>query len=155
MDRSFSKTGYPDWRAFPCSRHTSRPEITQDQRWIEAKTTPDASPGLSTSAPRNPRAGHSSPHGEVPHEHLGPDTAAILRSRRPLHIFPFREDGTTYGTHLDLVGRRRQRPLRPPYNGPRSRWYQAAMSQKAGRIHLGTDHEITFAPADDTRPGRR
>jgi hypothetical protein len=36
-----------------------------------------------------------------------------------------------------------------PYNGPNSRWYQAATSQKRGRVRIaGT--EVTFAPADDT-----
>jgi hypothetical protein len=52
-----------------------------------------------------------------------------------LHIAPFREDGTTYGTPTwiwsvavdDAIYVR-------AYNGRKSRWYQAAMQQKAGRI---------------------
>ncbi|AEM83131.1 DUF2255 family protein [Streptomyces violaceusniger] len=69
-----------------------------------------------------------------------------------LHISPLREDGVTYGTPTwiwsvvvgsDLYVR--------PYNGPRSRWYQAAMTQKAGRIRIaGTEYDVAFAPADDT-----
>lgn len=68
-----------------------------------------------------------------------------------LHISPFREDGVTYGTPTwiwsvvvngDLYVR--------AYNGPRSRWYRSAMTQKAGRISIaGTDHEVVFTPADD------
>ncbi|MFF9324543.1 DUF2255 family protein [Streptomyces sp. NPDC014776] len=69
-----------------------------------------------------------------------------------LHIAPLREDGLTYGTPTwiwsvvvdgDLYVR--------PYNGPASRWYQAAMTQKAGRIRItGTDHDVGFAPADES-----
>ncbi|WP_427918343.1 DUF2255 family protein [Streptomyces sp. cg40] len=69
-----------------------------------------------------------------------------------LHISPYREDGRTYGTPTwiwsvvaggDLYAR--------PYNGPDSRWYQAASSRKTGRIRIaGTEHEVAFTPADDT-----
>jgi hypothetical protein len=52
-----------------------------------------------------------------------------------LHIAPFREDGTTYGTPTwiwsiavdDAIYVR-------AYNGRKPRWYRAAMRQKAGRI---------------------
>jgi hypothetical protein len=67
-----------------------------------------------------------------------------------LHIAPFREDGTTYGTPTwiwsvvvgdDLYVR--------AYNGNRSLWYQAAMRQKAGRITAaGMTKEVTFEPVD-------
>jgi len=52
-----------------------------------------------------------------------------------LHISPFRDDGVTYGTPTwiwsvvvddDVYVR--------GYNGRQSRWYQAAVTQKAGRI---------------------
>ncbi|MGZ0198747.1 DUF2255 family protein [Streptomyces sp. RM1] len=69
-----------------------------------------------------------------------------------LHISPFREDGLTYGTPTwiwsvvaggDLYVR--------PYNGTESRWYQAAVAQKAGRIRIaGAEHEVTFAPAENS-----
>lgn len=35
-------------------------------------------------------------------------------------------------------------------NGPQSRWYQAAIHQKAGRVRVaGTNYEVTFEPAGD------
>jgi len=67
-----------------------------------------------------------------------------------LHIAPFREDGKTYGTptwiwsvavdgHLYVRG----------YNGKKSRWYQAAVMQKVGRIlAAGMTKEVTFEPID-------
>jgi hypothetical protein len=67
-----------------------------------------------------------------------------------LHIAPFREDGVTYGTPTwiwsvtvgdDLYVR--------AYNGKNSRWYQAAMRQKAGRITAaGMTKEVTFEPVN-------
>ena len=63
-----------------------------------------------------------------------------------LHISPFREDGKTYGTptwiwsvvvDADLYLR--------GYNGQQSRWYQAALAQKAGRIRAaGMTKEVVF-----------
>jgi hypothetical protein len=65
-----------------------------------------------------------------------------------LHISPFREDGVTYGTPTwiwsvvvgdDLYVR--------AYNGQNSRWYQAALRRKAGRITVaGTTKEVIFEP---------
>src|SRR5437667_4708736 len=67
-----------------------------------------------------------------------------------LHISPFREDGVTYGTptwiwsvvvddELYVRG----------YNGQKSRWYQAAVRQKAGRISTaGIAKEVTFEPVN-------
>lgn len=52
-----------------------------------------------------------------------------------LHISPFREDGATYGTPTWIwsvaVG---DALYVRAYNGQNSRWYQAALRQKAGRI---------------------
>lgn len=67
-----------------------------------------------------------------------------------LHISPFREDGKTYGTptwiwsvvvdHTVYVR---------GYNGQNSRWYQAAVRQKAGRITAaGIVKEVAFEPVD-------
>ena len=63
-----------------------------------------------------------------------------------LHISPFREDGKSYGTPTwiwevvvngDLYAR--------AYNGINSRWYQSAISQKAGRvIAAGMTREVIF-----------
>lgn len=65
-----------------------------------------------------------------------------------LHISPFRDDGKTFGTptwiwsvvvHHTLYVR--------AYNGQGSRWYQAAMRQKVGRITAaGTTKQVTFEP---------
>lgn len=67
-----------------------------------------------------------------------------------LHIAPFREDGKTYGTLTwiwsvvvdgDLYVR--------GYNGQKSRWYQAAIRQHAGRITAaGMTKEVSFQPVD-------
>lgn len=67
-----------------------------------------------------------------------------------LHIAPFRADAVTYGTPTwiwsvavdgDLYVR--------AYNGRGSRWHQAAMAQRAGRIiAAGLTREVTFEPVD-------
>ena len=67
-----------------------------------------------------------------------------------LRIAPFRADATTYGTPTwiwsvavdgDLYVR--------AYNGQSSRWHQAAMRQKAGRILAGgLTKEVAFEPVD-------
>lgn len=67
-----------------------------------------------------------------------------------LHISPLRDDGVTYGTPTwiwsvvvdgDLYVR--------AYNGRQSRWYQAAVRQKAGRIRAARmTKEVAFEPVD-------
>lgn len=67
-----------------------------------------------------------------------------------LHIAPFRDDGKTYGTLIwiwsvvvddDLYVR--------AYNGKNSRWYKAALRQKAGRITAaGMTKEVAFESVD-------
>jgi hypothetical protein len=67
-----------------------------------------------------------------------------------LHIAPFRDDGSTYGTPTwiwsvavdgDLYVR--------AYNGRDSRWYKSALRQKAGRVvAAGLTREVSFAPVD-------
>jgi hypothetical protein len=67
-----------------------------------------------------------------------------------LKISPFRDDGVTYGTPTwiwavvasgDLYVR--------AYNGQDSRWYRAAIKQKAGRIHAaGMTKEVIFEPVE-------
>jgi hypothetical protein len=68
-----------------------------------------------------------------------------------LHVSPFRDDGVTCGTPTwvwsvvvdgDLYGR--------AYNGHASRWYQAAMRQRGGRISVaGMTRDVSFEPAVD------
>ncbi len=67
-----------------------------------------------------------------------------------LHVAPFREDGSTYGTptwiwsvvaHGALYAR--------AYNGTASRWRKAALRQKAGRITAaGMTREVAFEPVE-------
>lgn len=67
-----------------------------------------------------------------------------------LFVSPFREDGTTYGTPtqtwaLVVDGDVYVRAA----NGQQSKWYQAAISQKAGRIRVdGKFYGVTFEPVD-------
>ena len=52
-----------------------------------------------------------------------------------LHIAPLREDGETYGTPTWISSVVVDDALYVRgYNGQKSRWYQAAVQQKAGRI---------------------
>jgi len=75
---------------------------------------------------------------------------AKIAAADDLHISPFRDDGTTYGTptwiwSVVVDGELFVRP----YNGFKSRWYQSALKQKAGRITAaGITKEVTFQPAD-------
>ncbi len=78
------------------------------------------------------------------------DELSRIAEADDLHIAPFREDGVTYGTPTwiwsvsvdDILYVR-------AYYGPSSRWYQAAMRQKAGRIiAAGMTKEVAFEPVD-------
>jgi len=67
-----------------------------------------------------------------------------------LHISPYRGDGKTYGTPTWIwsvvVG---EALYVRAYNGKKSRWYRAALRQKAGRITAaGMTKEVTFEPVD-------
>ena len=67
-----------------------------------------------------------------------------------LHIAPLREDGVTYGTPTWIwsVVVDGQLYVRA-YNGPLSRWYNAAIRQKAGRITAaGLTKEVAFEAVD-------
>jgi hypothetical protein len=72
----------------------------------------------------------------------------VIAETEDLYVSPFREDGTTYGTPtrtwaLVVDGAVYVRAA----NGQQSRWYQAAISQKAGRVRVaGKSHEVTFEP---------
>ncbi len=73
-----------------------------------------------------------------------------------LHVAPFRDDGKTYGTPTwiwsvvvddDLYVR--------AYNGQNSRWYKAAIQQKAGRITAaGMTKEVSFEAVHGEINGR-
>lgn len=73
-----------------------------------------------------------------------------------LHISPLRDDGTTYGTptwiwsvvFYDALYVR-------AYNRQKSRWYQAALKQKAGRIAAaGMTRDVAFEPVDGSMNDR-
>ena len=63
-----------------------------------------------------------------------------------LHIAPLREDGVTFGTPTWVWSVAVDDALYVrAYNGPKSRWYQAAIRQKAGRvIAAGITKEVCF-----------
>jgi hypothetical protein len=67
-----------------------------------------------------------------------------------LHIAPFREDGVTYGTPTWIWSVAVDGALYArAYHGKSSRWYQAAMRQKAGRvIAAGMTKEVSFEPVE-------
>ncbi len=67
-----------------------------------------------------------------------------------LHISPLREDGVTYGTPTWIWSVAGDDALYVRgYNGQKSRWYQAAVRQKAGRISAGgMTKEVTFEPIE-------
>ena len=67
-----------------------------------------------------------------------------------LRIAPFREDGATYGTPTWIWSVAVDGGLYVrAYNGRSSRWYQAAIWQKAGRITAaGMTREVRFDPVD-------
>jgi len=67
-----------------------------------------------------------------------------------LHISPFRDDGKTYGTPTWIWSVVVDEGLYVrAYNGRDSRWYQAAMRQRAGRITAaGMTKEVAFEPVE-------
>jgi hypothetical protein len=67
-----------------------------------------------------------------------------------LHISPFREDGVTYGTPTWIWSVVVEGALYVrAYNGKKSRWYQAAMGQKAGQITTaGVTKRVVFVPVE-------
>jgi hypothetical protein len=83
------------------------------------------------------------------------DELRRLAETDDLHVAPFREDGATYGTPTwiwsvvvcDALYVR-------AYNGTRSRWYQAGLRQKAGRIAAaGMTREVAFEPVGGPAAG--
>jgi hypothetical protein len=76
------------------------------------------------------------------------DRLQQIASSDDLHIAPFREDGVTPGTptwiwSVVVDGELYVRA----YNGTSSRWYLAALKQKAGRIRAaGQTADVSFEP---------
>jgi hypothetical protein len=67
-----------------------------------------------------------------------------------LHVSPLREDGVTYGTPTWIWSVAVDGALYVRgYNGRSSRWHQAAVRQKGGRIaSAGLTKEVAFEPVD-------
>ena len=67
-----------------------------------------------------------------------------------LHISPFREDGVTFGTPTWIWSVAVDDALYVrAYSGPDSRWHQAALRQRAGRITAaGMTKDVTFEPIE-------
>ena len=78
------------------------------------------------------------------------DELSKIAETDDLHISPFREDGVTYGTPTWIWSVAVEDTLYVrAYNGQNSRWYQAAMRQKAGRITAaGMTKDVSFEPLD-------
>lgn len=78
------------------------------------------------------------------------ETLDAIRTTDDLHVAPFREDGTTYGTptwiwSVVVDGELYVRA----YNGRRSRWFRAAITQGAGRVQAaGRTLDVCFEEAD-------
>src|SRR3954447_11358394 len=78
------------------------------------------------------------------------DELAKIAVADDLHISPLRDDGVTYGTPTWIWSVALDDGLYVrAYNGRSSRWHQAAMRQRAGRITAaGTTKDVTFEPVD-------
>ncbi|CAM3723370.1 DUF2255 domain-containing protein [Occultella aeris] len=62
---------------------------------------------------------------------------ASITDNDAFYVAPYRADGTTYGTDTEtwalVVG---EDVYVRAANGPQSRWYQAAITQRAGRVRV-------------------
>ena len=79
-----------------------------------------------------------------------PEELRRIADTDDLHISPFREDDVTYGTPTWIWSVVVDDGLYVRgYNGQQSRWYQAAIRQKAGRIRAaGMTKAVMFEPVD-------
>lgn len=81
--------------------------------------------------------------------HWTAEQLTVIEQNQDLFVSPFRPDGHTYGTPtqtwaLVVDGDVYVRAA----NGPQSRWYQAAIAQKAGRVRVGGQaFDVTFESA--------
>jgi len=79
-----------------------------------------------------------------------PEELRTIAEADDLHIAPFRQDGVTVGTptwvwSVAVDGNLYARG----YNGQQSRWYQAAIRQRGGKIvAAGQTREVHFEPIE-------
>lgn len=73
-----------------------------------------------------------------------------IAEKNDLHIAPLREDGVTYGTPTWIWSVVVDDALYVRgYNGTESRWYQAALRQRAGSITAaGMTKDVIFEPVN-------
>ncbi|HVW30634.1 MAG TPA: DUF2255 family protein [Polyangiaceae bacterium] len=87
------------------------------------------------------------PHlnGSWPHDEL-----RAIAEKDDLHIAPLRRDGVTYGTPTWIWSVAVDGALYVrAYNGKQSRWYQAAVRQRFGRINAaGMTKDVAFEVVD-------
>ncbi|MBT31269.1 MAG: hypothetical protein CMO01_16565 [Thalassobius sp.] len=79
-------------------------------------------------------------------ESLTQEEITLIAQKDDFHIAPFREDAKTYGTPtwIWVVAVDNQLYVRA-YNGTKSRWYQSAVQQKAGKIEAaGLTKKVRF-----------
>ena len=78
------------------------------------------------------------------------DELAKIADADDLHISPLRDDGVTYGTPTWIWSVALDDGLYVrAYNGRSSRWHQAAMRQRAGRITAAAmTKDVRFEPVD-------
>lgn len=69
-----------------------------------------------------------------------------IAQKDDFHVAPFRDDGKSYGTPTWIWCVQVENNLYVrAYNGSASRWYQAAMKQKAGKIvATGMEKKVQF-----------
>lgn len=86
-------------------------------------------------------------------DHFTDDQLQQIDKADDLKISPFREDGVTYGTPTWVWAVVSDGALYVrAYNGKGSQWYQAAVRQKAGRIHAaGLTIDVTFEAVIDPK----
>jgi hypothetical protein len=85
-----------------------------------------------------------------------PEELRRIADTDDLHISPFREDRVTYGTPTWIWSVVVDDGLYVRgYNGQQSRWYQAAIRQKGGRIRAaGMTKAVMFEPVDGSMNDR-
>lgn len=74
-----------------------------------------------------------------------------IKAADDLHVAPFRPDGVTPGTPTWIWSVVVDRSLYArAYHGTRSRWFNAAVTQRKGNISIaGMDYTVAFEKADE------
>jgi hypothetical protein len=83
-----------------------------------------------------------------------PDQLTRFATARDCRVAPFREDGKTPGTPTVVWSVVTESGLYiRAYSGRSSSWYQAAVREQAGQLHLdGHTHDVRFEAVADNAP---